>query len=212
MNVQKDILNSENRRLGYAFTNCTNCGPRFSIIQELPYDRDKTTMSAFVMCEECHSEYSDQTDRRFHTQPNACAECGPMLWIEDNKGNRLELEDPISFVRDMLIEGKIFAIKGLEGFHIACDRQSETAVRQLRDRKKRSAKPLAIMTKDIDTVKKYCEVSPLEAKILTGIKKPILILKQKENCDLPQNIAPKQKTIGVMLPYTPITFYCFQKK
>ncbi|MGV8905301.1 MAG: carbamoyltransferase HypF [Acetobacterium sp.] len=208
----KDILNPDNRRRGYAFTNCTNCGPRFSIIQELPYDRDKTTMSEFVMCDECNSEYSDPTNRRFHAQPNACAACGPMLWVEDDKGQRLELEDPISFARNMLMEGKILAIKGLGGFHIACDGQSEIAVRELRNRKKRSAKPLAIMAKDIKTVKKYCQVNSLEEEILTGIKKPIVILNQKENCDLPENIAPNQNTMGVMLPYTPIHILLFSEK
>jgi len=207
----QDILNINNRRHDYAFTNCTNCGPRFSIIQELPYDRDKTTMSEFKMCKKCHKEYSDPANRRFHAQPNACDECGPELWIEDNKGSILEIEDPIGFAQNRLREGKIFAIKGLGGFHLACDGLNETAVQQLRERKKRPCKPLAIMTKDIETVKNYCEVNPLEEKMLTGIKKPIVILNQNKSGDLPRNIAPKQNTLGVMLPYTPIYILLFSE-
>ena len=209
---EEDILNLNNRRRGYAFTNCTNCGPRFSIIKELPYDRDKTTMKEFKMCKKCNSEYLDPTNRRFHAQPNACRVCGPELWIEDFKGNRLDIEDPISFAQNMLMEGKIFAIKGLGGFHLACDGLNETSVSNLRERKKRPFKPLAVMIKNIETVKKYCRVNQLEEKILTGIKKPIVILDQKESYDLPKNIAPNQKTIGVMLPYTPIHILLFSEK
>lgn len=208
----EDILNLYNRRRGYAFTNCTNCGPRFSIIKELPYDRNKTTMKDFKMCKRCNSEYFDPTNRRFHAQPNACADCGPELWIEDFKGNRLEIEDPIRFAQNMLMEGKIFAIKGLGGFHLACDGLNEIAVNRLRDRKKRPFKPLAVMMNNIETVKKYCNVSDLEENILTGIKKPIVILGQKERFDLSKKIAPNQKTIGVMLPYTPIHILLFSEK
>ncbi|WP_312884180.1 carbamoyltransferase HypF [Clostridium psychrophilum] len=209
---EEDILNLNNRRKGYAFTNCTNCGPRFSIIKELPYDREKTTMSEFEMCKQCNSEYLDPTNRRFHAQPNACRECGPELWIENFKGDKLEIEDPISFAQDMLSKGKIFAIKGIGGFHLASDGLNETAVSNLRKRKRRQFKPFAVMMNDIETVKKYCIVSKLEEKILTGIKKPIVILGQKKNYDLPQNIAPNQRTIGVMLPYTPIHILLFSKK
>jgi len=209
---EEDILNSNNRRYGYSFTNCTNCGPRFSIIKELPYDREKTTMSEFKMCRECNSEYLDPINRRFHAQPNACAECGPELWIEDYKGNRLDIEDPISFAQNKLREGEIFAIKGLGGFHLACDGLNEAAVINLRERKKRPFKPLAVMIKDIETVKKYCRVNLLEEEILTGIKKPIVILNQKYSYDLSQNIAPNQKTIGVMLPYTPVHILLFSKR
>ncbi|MGV8981401.1 carbamoyltransferase HypF [Clostridium sp.] len=208
----EDILNLNNRRLGYAFTNCTNCGPRFSIVKELPYDRGKTTMDEFKMCVKCNSEYVDPTNRRFHAQPNACSDCGPELWIEDFKGNKLMVEDPINFAQNMLIEGKIFAIKGLGGFHLACDGLNKTAVGNLRNRKKRPFKPLAVMIKDIETVKDYCRVNDLEEKILTGMKKPIVILNQKECCNLPGNIAPNQKTLGVMLPYTPIHILLFSEK
>ena len=207
----EDILNANNRRKGYEFTNCTNCGPRFSIIKEIPYDRNKTTMSEFKMCKLCKSEYLDPTNRRFHAQPNACEECGPEIWIEDTKGNRLDIEDPISFAQNMLSQGKIFAIKGLGGFHLACDGLNEASVQKLRERKKRPFKPLAVMVKDIETVKRYCNVNKLEEKILTGIKKPIVILSQNESA-LPKNIAPNQKTMGVMLPYTPIHILLFSVK
>ena len=209
---KEDILNLNNRRKDYSFTNCTNCGPRFSIIKELPYDRGNTTMNKFKMCKACNSEYLDPTNRRFHAQPNACKECGPELWIEDFKGNRLDIEDPISFAQNMFMEGKIFAVKGLGGFHLACDGLNETAVSNLRKRKKRLFKPLAVMIKDIETVEKYCKVNQVEKKILTGIKKPIVILNQKEIFDLPQNIAPNQNTMGVMLPYTPIHILLFTEK
>ncbi|MBU3188791.1 carbamoyltransferase HypF [Clostridium bowmanii] len=209
---EEDILNINNRRLGYVFTNCTNCGPRFSIIKELPYDREKTTMNNFKMCNQCNGEYLDPTNRRFHAQPNACKACGPELWVEDSKGNRLEIENLISFVQTMLKEGKIFAIKGLGGFHLACDGMNETSVSNLRERKKRSFKPLAVMMKNIETVKKYCKVNQLEEKILTGIKKPIVILQQRKSYDLPKTITPNQKTIGVMLPYTPIHILLFSEK
>ena len=208
----EDILDLNNRRRSYAFTNCTNCGPRFSIIKELPYDREKTTMKKFKLCKECNSEYLDPTNRRFHAQPNACSDCGPELWIEDVNGNKLDIEDPIGFAQNMLSEGKIFAIKGLGGFHLACDGLNETVVQELRERKKRPFKPLAVMIKDMETVKKYCKVCKLEEKILTGIKKPIVILNQKESYDLPQNIAPNQITLGVMIPYTPIHILLFSEK
>ena len=209
---EEDILNLSNRRRGYAFTNCTNCGPRFSIIKELPYDRDKTTMNDFKMCYLCNDEYLDPTNRRFHAQPNGCKACGPELWIEDSKGNRLEIENPINFAQNMIMKGKIFAIKGLGGFHLACDGLNETSVSKLRERKKRPFKPLAVMMKDIETVKKYCRVNQLEERILTGIKKPIVILDQRKNYDLSKTIAPNQNTIGVMLPYTPIHILLFSER
>ncbi|MBX4267757.1 carbamoyltransferase HypF [Clostridium estertheticum] len=209
---EEDILNLYNRRTEYAFTNCTNCGPRFSIIKELPYDRDKTTMNDFKMCRQCNDEYLDPINRRFHAQPNACRVCGPELWIEDSKGIRLEIENPMNFAQNMIMEGKILAIKGLGGFHLACDGLNETSVSNLRERKKRPFKPLAVMMKNIETVKKYCRVNQSEEKVLTGIKKPIVILDQSESYDLSKTIAPNQKTIGVMLPYTPIHILLFSEK
>ena len=201
---EEDINSKTNRRSGYAFTNCTNCGPRFSIIKALPYDRDKTTMQEFKMCQECAREYSDPTDRRFHAQPNACQDCGPELWVEDNKGKRLELEDPVTFTQNKLMEGKIVAIKGLGGFHLACDGWNEAAVSTLRNRKRRPFKPLAVMMNTVETIKRQCIVTELEEELLTGIRKSIVILDQNKGYALPQAIAPHQKTLGVMLPYTPL--------
>jgi len=201
---EEDINSKTNRRNGYAFTNCTNCGPRFSIIKSLPYDREKTTMREFKMCTECAREYSDPTNRRFHAQPNACQDCGPELWVEDNKGNKLELEDPVRFAQNKLMEGKLFAIKGLGGFHLACDGWNDEAIQTLRTRKRRPFKPLAVMMKNVETIKKHCDITEFEEELLTGIRKPIVILDQKQDYALPQTIAPHQKTLGVMLPYTPL--------
>ncbi len=209
---EEDIKSKTNRRSGYAFTNCTNCGPRFSIIKALPYDREKTTMKEFEMCQECAREYSDPTNRRFHAQPNACQDCGPEVWVEDNKGNKFEIEDPISFAQNKIVEGKIFAIKGLGGYHLVCDGWNEAAIHKLRTRKRRPFKPLAVMMKNVVTIKKHCKVTELEEKLLTGIRKPIVILDQKQNYDLPHTIAPNQKTLGVMLPYTPLHSLLFSDK
>lgn len=209
---EEDINDKTNRRSGYAFTNCTNCGPRFSIIKALPYDRDKTTMKEFGMCQECAREYSDPTNRRFHAQPNACKACGPEIWAEDNKGNKLELEDPISFAQNEIMEGKIIAVKGLGGYHLVCDGWNESAIHTLRTRKRRPFKPLAVMMRNIGTIKEHCNVTELEETFLTGIRKPIVILDQKKDYDLPQAIAPHQKTLGVMLPYTPLHSLLFSDK
>ncbi|ODA39845.1 [NiFe] hydrogenase metallocenter assembly protein HypF [Desulfosporosinus sp. BG] len=209
---EEDIYSKTDRRRGYAFTNCTNCGPRFSIIKELPYDREKTTMQEFKMCKECAREYSDPTNRRFHAQPNACQACGPELWVEDNQGNKLEIEDPICFAQSKIMEGKLLAIKGLGGYHLACDGWNEAAIHKLRTRKRRPFKPLAVMMKNVETIKKLCKVTKLEEELLTGIRKPIVILDQKQDYDLPQIISPHQKTLGVMLPYTPLHSLLFSDK
>jgi len=209
---EEDIKSKTNRRRGYAFTNCTNCGPRFSIIKALPYDREKTTMKEFEMCQECAREYSDPTNRRFHAQPIACQDCGPELWVEDNKGNRLEIKDPISFAQDKMVEGKVFAVKGLGGYHLVCDGWNEAAIQTLRNRKRRPFKPLAVMMKNVETIKKHCNIDELEEKLLTGIRMPIVILDQKQDYVLPQTIAPHQKTLGVMLPYTPLHSLLFSDK
>jgi hydrogenase maturation protein HypF len=212
---KNDILDARNRRYGYPFTNCTNCGPRFSIIKSIPYDRDKTTMKKFNMCIPCKSEYTNPLDRRFHAQPNACEHCGPSIFAVDSSGNKINLQashkkynsenlDLINWTVQKLKEGKIFAIKGLTGFHLCCDAKNIAAVNLLRERKKRPHKPLAVMIKDLTTVKKYCSVSKKEEEILNGIRKPIVLLKQNKNYNLPEIIAPKQNTLGVMLPYTPL--------
>lgn len=199
-----DIHDPNNRRYRYPFTNCTNCGPRFTIIKSIPYDRDKTTMKKFKMCDECEHEYKDPTNRRFHAQPNACKSCGPELWVTDNSGNLINTDDPLKFTTEKLKEGYIFAIKGLGGFHLACDATNPRSVELLRTRKHRPYKPLAVMAGNIDAAKKYCTINEKEEELLTGIRKPIVLLNRNDNYDLPEAVAPNQKTLGVMLPYTPL--------
>lgn len=212
-----DILNSKNRRHGYAFTNCTNCGPRFSIIKSIPYDRDKTTMKKFPMCKNCNEEYTDPSNRRFHAQPNACKDCGPHIWLTDHTGCIIKedftaLEDykVIELTQSLLKSGSIFAIKGLTGFHLCCDAYNSSSVKQMRERKRRPHKPFAVMMKDIDTVRKYCKVNHEELELLTGIRKPIVLLERNSNYSLPDEVAPSQNTLGVMLPYTPLHQLLFQ--
>ncbi|MBC8059281.1 MAG: carbamoyltransferase HypF, partial [Clostridiaceae bacterium] len=200
----EDIKSTSNRRYKYPFTNCTNCGPRFSIIKAIPYDRDKTTMKNFKMCNSCLSEYTSPTNRRFHAQPNACKCCGPQFFITDNKGKLLVTEDPIEWAADALNNGKILAIKGLGGFHLVCDAKNISAIELLRRRKIRPEKPFAVMGKNITIIKRYCEVNKLEEETLTSIQKPIVLLKRSPEYFLPQAIAPKQNTIGFMLPFTPL--------
>ncbi|HHR86071.1 MAG TPA: carbamoyltransferase HypF, partial [Candidatus Acetothermia bacterium] len=148
-----EIFTPGDRRHNYPFTNCTNCGPRFTIIKDIPYDRAKTTMDPFVMCPDCQSEYDDPLDRRFHAQPNACAKCGPRVWLTDINGVEMESEDPLRIASDLLCSGEILAIKGLGGFHLACDATNEEAVRHLRRRKNRPSKPLAVMIATIEQIK-----------------------------------------------------------
>lgn len=205
----RDIRNSENKRYRYAFTNCTNCGPRFSIIKKLPYDRAVTTMNEFQMCDECYGEYVDPLNRRFHAQPNACIECGPKLELINNKGERIYLGDEVKETIKLIKEGKIIAIKGIGGFHLACDGKNQEAIKLLRDRKNRPKKPLALMMKDSETVKKYCHLSEKEESILKDDKRPIVLLSKREE-NLPINIAPNNKCLGVMLPYTPLHYLLFE--
>ncbi|OCL27742.1 carbamoyltransferase HypF [Orenia metallireducens] len=198
-----DIEDINNRRYKYPFTNCTNCGPRFSIIKSLPYDRAQTTMKDFEMCGKCKVEYNNPKDRRFHAQPNACPECGPKLWLTDDLGNKVEVEEPLKKATNLLKEGKIIAVKGLGGFHLVCNGKDKEAVEKLRNRKLRPDKPFAVMMKDIEVVREYCYVNQLEENILAGIRRPILLLDRK-NGNLADNIAPNSNKLGVMLPYTPL--------
>lgn len=209
-----DIRDPKNRRFRYPFTNCTNCGPRFSIIKSIPYDRDKTTMKKFKMCKECHEEYTDPRNRRFHAQPNACAVCGPEIWISDNTENKIDTGDldAIQWTQEKLLQGYIFAIKGLGGFHLVCNAKNEEAVKKLRERKHRPFKPFAVMAKDVASISRYCTINEKEEELLTGTRKPIVLLNQKSTYDLPFEVAPNQKTLGVMLPYTPLHELLFDEK
>jgi len=195
----RELFDPRDRRYRYPFINCTNCGPRFTIIKDIPYDRKNTTMDKFRMCKDCEEEYNDPLNRRFHAQPNACPICGPRLWIEG-----LKVEDPIEETARLLKEGFIVAIKGLGGFHLACDATNDNAVRLLRERKKRGYKPFALMMKDLDTIKMYCYVTPEEEKILVSPQAPIVLLKIKDLGDISRGVAPNNNYLGVMLPYTPV--------
>lgn len=206
----KDIRETSNRRYRYPFTNCTNCGPRFSIINKLPYDRAVTTMDKFKMCDKCYGEYINPLNRRFHAQPNACPNCGPKIELIDNHGIQVSCIDPIKQAIKFIKEGSIVAIKGLGGFQLACDAKNEKAVQLLRNRKHRPTKPLAVMMKDNGIVKKYCCLSQREEEVISSNKRPILLLNKKEK-ELPYNIAPNNKKLGVMLPYTPLHYLLFEE-
>ncbi|MCX8021436.1 MAG: carbamoyltransferase HypF [Syntrophorhabdaceae bacterium] len=200
----KELFDNKNRRYLYPFINCTYCGPRFTIIKDIPYDRPNTTMAKFVMCEKCLEEYKDPLNRRFHAQPNSCHICGPEIWIEDNLGNRVKDKDPIGKVTEILRGGSIVAIKGLGGFQLACDATDSKVVLLLRRRKVRPDKPFAVMMRDIEEVKKYCFLSEAEARLLTSHRSPIVILLKKEDAAISPMVAPDNRYLGVMLPYTPI--------
>lgn len=204
-----DIYNKKDqRRYRYAFTNCTNCGPRFSIIKSLPYDREKTTMKDYKMCSTCEEEYKNPLNRRFHAQPTCCRQCGPKLSLIDSKGNLVKCIDEINEAKNLLKQGKVLAIKGIGGFYLVCDAKNKTSIQIIRDKKNRKSKPLALMMKDINVVNEYCYINDKEKSILLGNKKPILLLK-KRNEKLPNNIAFENINLGTMLPYTPLHHLLF---
>ncbi|MBN2168740.1 MAG: carbamoyltransferase HypF, partial [Actinobacteria bacterium] len=163
----KELFDPADRRYRYPFINCTNCGPRFTIIENTPYDRRSTSMSSFTMCDQCREEYEDPMNRRFHAQPNACPRCGPRLLLVNREGEKLPGE-PVDVVSEMLKRGEIVAVKGLGGFHLACDATSDEAVRELRRRKNRYGKPLAVMIRDSARARDYCEISPMEHSLMSS--------------------------------------------
>ncbi len=199
-----ELLNPEDRRYRYPFTNCTNCGPRFTIIEDMPYDRPKTTMRFFQMCPQCQEEYDNPLDRRFHAQPNACPECGPQVQLVNNQGNLVTDSNPIAAASQLLKEGRIVAIKGLGGFLLACDATDDAVVKALRQRKKRSSKPFAIMVATVGEAKRHCYVSPEEENLLTLPQSPIVLLRWGEDSSVSREVAPNLQFLGVMLPYTPL--------
>ena len=199
-----ELLNPENRRYRYPFTNCTNCGPRFTIIEDMPYDRPKTTMRYFQMCPQCQAEYDNPLDRRFHAQPNACPKCGPQVELVDNRGNLVTESNPIAAVSQLLREGKIVAVKGLGGFLLACDATNDSAVRTLRRRKNRPSKPFAIMVATVDEAKRHCYVLPAEEELLTSPQSPIVLMIRREDSSVSREVAPNLWFLGIMLPYTPL--------
>lgn len=197
-----DILNPSDRRYRYPFTNCTECGPRLSIVRELPYDRANTSMASFDQCELCLKEYKDPTDRRFHAQPNACPECGPRVWLEtdrdvDNGG------DAIQQAARCLLAGDILAIKGIGGFHLVCDATCDEVVERLRQRKRRYHKPFALMATDVEMVAEFCQINPSSEALLRQSGAPIVVM-AKGRASLPEAVAPGQSCLGFMLPYSPL--------
>ena len=200
----REIFNKDDRRYRYPFTNCTNCGPRYTITADIPYDRPNTTMASFKMCQNCQREYDDPTDRRFHAQPNACPVCGPMVSIHDAMGDVIPTDDPLERAVEYLKKGKILAIKGLGGFHLAVDALNEDAVVRLRKRKHREEKPFAIMSPDIVTIEKFAHVSSTELRLLTSHERPIVLLRKKGESEIAESVSPGNAFVGVMLPYTPL--------
>jgi hydrogenase maturation protein HypF len=198
-----ELFSAENFRYRYPFINCTLCGPRFTIIKDIPYDRCKTTMAPFTMCSVCHDEYENPADRRFHAQPNACVSCGPSLRLVDRKGEVIP-GDPIVTTLSLLREGQIVAVKGLGGFHLSCDAENENAVSALRSRKYREDKPFAVMCRDLEEVRRHCELDKREQDLLLSNERPIVILRRKKESTLASAVAPFQNTVGVMLPYSPL--------
>lgn len=216
----RELFDPSDRRYRYPFINCTNCGPRFTIIKDIPYDRPKTTMAPFAMCPDCEKEYTDPTNRRFHAQPVACPVCGPHVWLEPCSDEFIRQrttevvttwdgEDAIQKTRKLLSEGKIVAIKGLGGFHLACDATNATAVTELRNRKLRVDKPFALMMPDLETIKRHCFASDAERDLLLSTARPIVLLKRKPESNIAQEVAPAQDWLGVMLPYTPLHYLLF---
>ncbi|HEX7486352.1 MAG TPA: carbamoyltransferase HypF [Vicinamibacterales bacterium] len=203
-----ELLDAGDRRYRYPFTNCTNCGPRFSIIQALPYDRPKTTMAGFPMCEACLREYEDPGDRRFHAQPNACPVCGPHLELWDIEGRRLAMRDEaLRTAAARIAAGAIVAVKGLGGFHLVVDGRDDQAVRRLRLAKAREEKPFALMFPTLQSVEEVCEVSDREARLLNSPEAPIALLRRRRGTDAPgvaESVAPGNPYLGAMLPYTPL--------
>ncbi len=198
-----ELTDPTDRRYRYPFINCTNCGPRFTIIRGLPYDRPLTTMAPFVMCEACAAEYEDPSNRRFHAQPNACPDCGPTLRLETASGD-VVAGDPIVETRRLIAAGAVVAVKGLGGFHLACDARSDAAVARLRARKARPDKPLAVMVHDLDTARTVADVSDEEARLLGSRQRPIVLLAARPSSGLSPLVAPHLDVVGVMLPYTPL--------
>jgi hydrogenase maturation protein HypF len=200
----KEMRDPGDRRFGYPFINCTNCGPRYTIIDDIPYDRPKTSMRHFTMCRQCQAEYDDPDNRRFHAQPNACPVCGPRVTLCDAKGRAVDANDPIAAAADLLKRGRIVAVKGLGGFHLAVDATNDAAVERLRRRKHREEKPLALMCADLDRVRAIARVGQAEEELLACIQRPIVLLEKKVETPIAGAVSPRNRYFGVMLPYTPL--------
>ncbi len=203
---RQELFDPEDRRFGYPFINCTNCGPRYTIIDDIPYDRPKTSMKHFKMCSLCQAEYDDPGNRRFHAQPNACKDCGPQVSLFDRDRNKVNTSTPIERTATLLKQGCIIAIKGLGGFHLAVDAGNTDAVAALRERKHREEKPMAVMSFDMEHIRKYAVVGPAEEELLTSFQRPIVLLEKIEPCPISEEVSPRNRYFGTMLPYTPLHY------
>ncbi len=201
-----EVLDPVNRRYRYPFTNCTHCGPQLSIVRAIPYDRATTSMAAFAMCPACLAEYQNPADRRFHAQPNACPDCGPRVWLADAQGNELpSAGDAIRTVAAAIRDGRIVAVKGIGGFHLACDATNEDAVARLRTRKRRYAKPFALMARDIEMISQYARIPDHDHVVLASAAAPVVILDARDDAGrLAPSIAPDDSNLGFMLAYSPL--------
>ncbi len=200
----REMTDPEDRRFHYPFINCTNCGPRYTIIDDTPYDRPNTSMKHFPMCDRCRAEYDDPFDRRFHAQPNACPACGPRVELLDNRRRPVPGNDPVRAAAELLRQGRILAVKGLGGFHLAADAENQEAVERLRRRKRREEKPLALMAPDLETIRRFADVTPEEEALLTSHRRPIVLLRKKTPNAIAGAVSPNNRYFGVMLPYTPL--------
>lgn len=207
----KELFDSKNRRFRYPFINCTNCGPRLTIINAIPYDRANTSMSCFGLCANCLDEYKNPADRRFHAEPNACPVCGPQLKLLDSSGQPVQTDDPVQSAIDLLSSGHVLAIKGLGGFHLSVDAGSDEAVKKLRSRKYREEKPLAIMARDISQAKRIVKISKEEKILLTSPQRPIVLLRKIKSDLISGLVAPDVPNLGIMLPYTPLHHLLLEK-
>jgi hydrogenase maturation protein HypF len=206
----RELLDPADRRFRYPFINCTHCGPRYSIILDVPYDRTRTTMRTFTMCRACRAEYEDPADRRFHAQPNACPACGPQLALRDAAGRPVATADPVRAVREALLAGRIVAIKGLTGFHLAADARNDAAVGDLRRRKGRDQKPFAMMAGSFEAVARAALVDEAERRLLESRERPIVLLRRRPDCGISPLVAPRSGRLGFMLPYAPIHYLLFE--
>jgi len=205
----REMFNPNDRRYRYPFINCTNCGPRFTIIRDIPYDRPSTSMAVFPMCPACLAEYENPRDRRFHAQPNACWACGPRVELWDKSGKRIECRDPIAEAVSGLHAGLVVAVKGLGGFHLAVDATNPAAVALLRRRKRRVEKPFAVMVPDFEAAQEICELDEAARTVLQSIQRPIVLLEKKTPSAIPDAVAPFNRYLGIVLPYTPLHHLLF---
>ncbi len=199
-----ELLNPHDRRYRYPFLNCTNCGPRLTIVTAAPYDRQRTTMAGFAMCAACRAEYEDPGNRRFHAQPIACPVCGPQLMAMDPTGGKISCSDPLALLVDVLRAGQIAAVKGLGGYHLVCVATNKTAVAELRRRKHRDEKPFALMAFDTAAAARICKVSKAQEALLASTRRPIVLLQKLAGSGIAEEVAPGNPNLGVMLPYTPL--------